>query len=111
MPNYDNLLAQATAVLEQNDRGDYTQPAAGLYPHQWLWDSCFTAIGLAHLDASGSERARKAFFAGSGTMACYLTLFSGPSRNTGQNEISGVAGSVRTLPSMWPPPVLRSRPC
>ena len=56
MPNYDNLLAQATAVLEQNDRGDYTQPAAGLYPHQWLWDSCFTAIGLVHLDVHRAQK-------------------------------------------------------
>ena len=38
-----------------NDRGSYTQPAHGLYPHQWLWDSCFVAIGLRHLDI---ERAK-----------------------------------------------------
>jgi hypothetical protein len=42
-------------VLEENDRGNYTQPAPGLYPHQWLWDSCFIAIGLRHLDV---ERAK-----------------------------------------------------
>lgn len=46
----DNLLEQAKAVLEMNDRGFYTQPAHGLYPHQWLWDSCFVAIGLRHID-------------------------------------------------------------
>ena len=49
------LLEQATAVLTMNDRGNYTQPAHGLYPHQWLWDSCFIAIGLRHLD---NERAK-----------------------------------------------------
>lgn len=49
------LLTQAKAVLEMNDRGNYTQPAHGLYPHQWLWDSCFIAIGLRHLD---TERAK-----------------------------------------------------
>ena len=38
-----------------NDRGSYTQPAHALYPHQWLWDSCFIAIGLRHLDV---ERAK-----------------------------------------------------
>ena len=38
-----------------NDRGNYTQPAHGLYPHQWLWDSCFIAVGLRHLDI---ERAK-----------------------------------------------------
>ena len=39
-----------------NDRGSYTQPASDLYPHQWLWDSCFTAIGLRWLDP---ERAKQ----------------------------------------------------
>lgn len=50
-----DLLADATAVLEMNDRGNYTQPADGLYPHQWLWDSCFVAIGLRHLDVERSK--------------------------------------------------------
>jgi len=36
-------------VLKENDRGDHTSPAK-LYPHQWLWDSCFIAIGLRHSD-------------------------------------------------------------
>jgi hypothetical protein len=37
------------AVLKENDRGNHTSPAI-LYPHQWLWDSAFIAIGLRHLD-------------------------------------------------------------
>lgn len=55
MQDTPDLLEQATAVLEMNDRGTYTQPAHGLYPHQWLWDSCFVAIGLRNLDV---ERAK-----------------------------------------------------
>lgn len=50
-----DLLARATEVLKMNDRGNYTQPGHGLYPHQWLWDSCFIAIGLRHLN---TDRAR-----------------------------------------------------
>ena len=51
-----DLLTAAKLVLEANDQGSYTVPAAeGLYPHQWLWDSCFIAIGLRHLD---TERAK-----------------------------------------------------
>jgi hypothetical protein len=50
-----SLLDGAKNVLSMNDRGNYTVPAAQLYPHQWLWDSCFTAIGLRHLDV---ERAK-----------------------------------------------------
>ncbi len=55
MPESSDLYKQAKAVLDMNDRGAYTQPAHGLYPHQWLWDSCFIAIGLRHLD---TERAK-----------------------------------------------------
>lgn len=45
-----DLIAAAVAVLRGNDLGDYTKPSPRLYPHQWLWDSAFTAIGWAHLD-------------------------------------------------------------
>jgi hypothetical protein len=37
-------------VLEKNWRSGHTIPAEGLYPHQWLWDSCFNSIGLRHTD-------------------------------------------------------------
>ncbi len=50
-----NIIERCEAVLRANDRGKYTIPAKGLYPHQWLWDSCFTAIGLRHIDI---ERAK-----------------------------------------------------
>lgn len=40
----------AIEVLKENDRGHYTVPTKGLYPFQWNWDSCFTAIGQAHFD-------------------------------------------------------------
>lgn len=55
MSDTKNVLEAAEAVLKQNDRGLYTIPAEGLYPHQWLWDSCFIAIGLRHMDV---ERAK-----------------------------------------------------
>ncbi len=44
------LLETAQAVLKQNDRGKWTVPSGNLYPHQWLWDSCFISIGLRNLD-------------------------------------------------------------
>lgn len=50
-----DLFEAAQTVLEMNDTGSYTVPAQGPYPHQWLWDSCFTAIGLRHVDV---ERAK-----------------------------------------------------
>lgn len=51
----DALFSRAKEVLSHNDRGVYTIPAKGLYPHQWLWDSCFIAIGQRHYDI---ERAK-----------------------------------------------------
>ena len=51
----NQLLEAAEAVLLENDRGTYTQPAKDLYPHQWLWDSCFTAIGLRHFDVERAQ--------------------------------------------------------
>jgi hypothetical protein len=44
------LEQRALAVLSQNSRGSWTCPARGIYPHQWLWDSAFVAIGLAGHD-------------------------------------------------------------
>jgi hypothetical protein len=51
----DDLEQAAKTVLSDNDSGQSTMPARGLYPHQWLWDSCFIAIGLANYDV---ERAK-----------------------------------------------------
>ncbi|HET9098114.1 MAG TPA: trehalase family glycosidase [Candidatus Saccharimonadales bacterium] len=60
----DDLLERAKAVLEINDRGNYTQPAEDLYPHQWLWDSCFIAIGLRHLDIDRAQLELKSLLLG-----------------------------------------------
>jgi hypothetical protein len=49
------ISERAIEVLKKNDRGLYTIPAEGLYPHQWLWDSAFIAIGQRHYDV---ERAK-----------------------------------------------------
>jgi hypothetical protein len=44
------MLADAEAILRENDRGGYTVPTKGLYPFQWNWDSCLTALGQRHFD-------------------------------------------------------------
>lgn len=50
------LLNDAVQVLHDNDHGQYVAPAKGLYSHQWLWDSCFTAIGLRHIDVDRAKQ-------------------------------------------------------
>lgn len=44
------LLSRAEEVIRENDHGGYTVPTRGLYPFQWNWDSCLTALGLRHFD-------------------------------------------------------------
>ena len=44
------IYDHATEILRENDRGSYTVPTKGLYPFQWNWDSCLTALGQAHFD-------------------------------------------------------------
>jgi len=46
----DELAERAIAILRENDRGIYTVPTKGLYPFQWNWDSCLTALGQRHFD-------------------------------------------------------------
>lgn len=53
----DEQLAEACKeVLSSNDKGKHTVPAKGLYPHQWLWDSCFIAIGQRHYDVERAQQ-------------------------------------------------------
>jgi hypothetical protein len=53
---HSQLLEACKEVLAVNQRGDYTIPAENLYPHQWLWDSCFIAIGLANYDIMRAQK-------------------------------------------------------
>jgi glycogen debranching enzyme len=46
----NETLQKAEAILRKNDRGSYTVPTHGLYPFQWNWDSCLSAIGFSHID-------------------------------------------------------------
>jgi hypothetical protein len=47
-----DLADTAIDILRENDRGTYTVPTKGLYPFQWNWDSCLTALGQRHFDES-----------------------------------------------------------
>ena len=64
MPDHDELVRRARAVLDRNRRGTYTCPSVRLYPHQWLWDSCFTAIGIARFDPNRAADELRALFRG-----------------------------------------------
>jgi len=59
-----DVVERARRVLAENRLGDYTCPAIGFYPHQWLWDSCFTAIGIASYDPPRAAAELCALFRG-----------------------------------------------
>ncbi|HEY9011943.1 MAG TPA: trehalase family glycosidase [Devosia sp.] len=46
----EKIYNHALEVLKENDQGAYTVPTKGLYPFQWNWDSCLTALGQFHYD-------------------------------------------------------------
>jgi glycogen debranching enzyme len=46
----NQVIDRAVEVLKENDQGGYTIPTSGLYPFQWNWDSCLTALGQAWYD-------------------------------------------------------------
>jgi glycogen debranching enzyme len=50
--NRSEIFVNAAAILRENDCGTYTVPTKGMYPFQWNWDSCLTALGLAEIDES-----------------------------------------------------------
>ncbi len=43
-----SLIDRTGEILRENDLGAYTVPTRGLYPFQWNWDSCLSALGMAH---------------------------------------------------------------
>ena len=48
--SHEQYVDQVRHVLDLNDRGHYTVPTHGLYPFQWNWDSCLTALGQARFN-------------------------------------------------------------
>lgn len=56
------MREEAAAVLRENDRGSYTVPTKGLYPFQWNWDSCLTALGQAQISEARAWREIETLF-------------------------------------------------
>jgi len=83
-----DLETEARRVLEQNRRGAFTCPSNALYPHQWLWDSCFIAIGVARYDAPRAADEMRALFRGqwSNGMVPHI-IFGNDSNDIGSRRI------------------------
>jgi hypothetical protein len=113
----DQLIKDAAHVLKNNDRGGWTVPAGDLYPHQWLWDSCFIAIGLRHLDVERAQTELRSLLRGqwdNGMLPNIVFAGNGERRHIdlwrswiNPFAPSGVATSGITQPPMLAEAVLR----
>src|SRR5436190_3971516 len=61
---FPDRRTEARDVLERNWTGTSTIPAAGLYPHQWNWDTGFIAIGHARYDQDKARTELQSLFKG-----------------------------------------------
>ncbi len=106
------LLEQAKAVLELNDQGSFTIPAEGLYPHQWLWDSCFIAIGLRHYNIERAQTELKSLLRGqwANGMLPHMIFAKGLSyrqdRNVWRSWVNPFAPDDVTTSGITQPPML-----
>lgn len=64
MDYYLKLIEDCETVLRTNDFGKYTVPSREIYPHQWLWDSSFIAIGLSSVDIDRAKQELLSVFEG-----------------------------------------------
>ena len=112
MPENTDLIKQAATVLQGNWRSSYTIPAEGLYPHQWLWDSCFIAIGLRHIDVSKAQQELRSLLRGqwSNGMLPHI-IFDGSweyqqDRNIWRSHLSPFAPDNAYTTGLTQPPML-----
>ena len=57
-----SMNERAVRILRGNDKGGYTVPTEGMYPHQWNWDSAFVALGFATFDMDRAIRELETLF-------------------------------------------------
>lgn len=83
----DELLDLCLKVLQENDRGKHTVPAKGLYPHQWLWDSCFIAIGQRHYNTKRAQQEILSLLKGQWSNGMIPNMVLTPSNIPSQAEV------------------------
>jgi len=64
MYSREQLADIARTTLQNNDRGGYTLPTAGLYPFQWNWDAGITALGWMTFDETRAWQEFDTLFSG-----------------------------------------------
>jgi Mannosylglycerate hydrolase MGH1-like glycoside hydrolase domain len=65
-PDIESVRREAVSVLDAawDDQRGYSFPNPAVYPHLWLWDSCFHAVARAALGDERSVQELRAVFVG-----------------------------------------------
>jgi hypothetical protein len=106
------LLELCVSVLKKNDHKTHITPAGNLYPHQWLWDSCFIAIGLRHLHPERAKEELLSLLRGQWANGMLPNMIFDPSprfrldRNIWQSWVSPYAPDSVATSGITQPPVL-----
>ena len=85
----DGELASRAAACSRQLDGPATRPGAGLYPHQWSWDSAFIASVYSPTGRSGPRGSCGDSSRASGPTACSRTSASPPAGATSRGPTSG----------------------
>lgn len=110
--DYSKLLEGAKEVLQDNRHKKHTIPAEGIYPHQWLWDSCFIAIGLANYDTVRAQAEILSLIEGQwhNGMIPHMVFDPGAfyrqDRDLWRSQISPFSSENRATSGITQPPVL-----
>lgn len=106
------VIKQCRTVLKKNRRGNHTMPAQELYPHQWLWDSCFIAIGLRHINIANAMSEIESLFEGqwSNGMLPNIIFSDGSSYETDRrvwfSRVSPFAPDTKATSGITQPPMV-----
>ena len=105
------LVHKAKEALKYNDVGKWTRPAPGLYPHQWLWDSSFIAIGLSHYNVHRAKQEILSIFRGQWSNGMIPHMVFGQSKshispNLWDSRVSPYAPDDMETSGITQPPVL-----
>lgn len=107
-----HILAKAKEVLQDNRHGKHTIPAEGIYPHQWFWDSCFVAIGLASYDTKRAQEELLSLIEGQwhNGMIPHMVFDPGAfyrqDRELWRSQISPFSSENRATSGITQPPIL-----
>ena len=102
-PDRSPLADKAIEVLRENDRGAYTVPTKGLYPFQWNWDSCLTALGQQHIDERRAWTEVETLLYPVSNVAARYGASASKETSEPDEAYAGWPGEYEPLRLPWPP--------